>query len=269
MTAPVSRTLSRTVSRTAPTVLIALHADSTDAALLQSVLAGQGFRVRLLRVHAGERAPDPSAVADLAGLVVLGGAMGAYEADRYLFLNESMRLLDAAIDRAVPTIAICLGSQLLARMAGGSAYPGEAGLEWGFVPIRITAAGRADPVLGEAGGEYFSFHSDSFELPAGVDVLADSPSYPQAFRIGSALGLQFHPELSVRGMDRLIDLVDGCAPAEEIGFARAEAKVRRQTTRQSLESLLTRWSAPRAQLSLTTHPHPKSGGQNGINKLRR
>ena len=141
--------MSAAVSGTTPTVLVVLHADSTDIALVQEVLVARGMQVRVLRAHAGERGPDSSGVRELAGLIVLGGAMGAYQADRYLFLNESMRLLDAAVECAVPTIAICLGSQLLATVAGGTAYPGEAGLEWGFVPIKITGAGRADPVLGD------------------------------------------------------------------------------------------------------------------------
>ncbi len=265
--------MSAAVSGTTPTVLVVLHADSTDIALVQEVLVARGMQVRVLRAHAGERGPDSSGVRELAGLIVLGGAMGAYQADRYLFLNESMRLLDAAVECAVPTIAICLGSQLLATVAGGTAYPGEAGLEWGFVPIKITGAGRADPVLGDpllvGGGEYFSFHSDSFDLPAGMDVLAESPSYPQAFRVGSALGLQFHPELSVRGMDRLIDLVEGDAAADEIAFARAEAKARREPTRRRFGSMIARWTAPRSQLSPTTNPHPNPGGQDGSNQFRR
>jgi GMP synthase (glutamine-hydrolysing) len=261
------------MSATARTVLVALHADSTDTALLQSILARRGMRVHYLRVHAGERGPDPAGVAGLAGLVVLGGAMGAYQAEEYLFLNESMRLLDSAIDRAVPAIAICLGSQLLARVAGGTALPGDAGLEWGFVSIKITSAGRADPVLGDpllaGGGEYFSFHSDTFELPAGTDVLAESPSYPQAFRVGSTLGLQFHPELSVRGMGRLIDLVDGDAPPDEIRSARAEAKIRLEDNRRRFDSMIARWTAPTLQRSLTTHPHRNPGGQDGNTRFRR
>ncbi|MCW2631497.1 MAG: glutamine amidotransferase [Pseudonocardia sp.] len=235
------------------TVLLVLHADSTDTAMLEAVLAEQGNRVRFLRLYAGEQAPDAGVLAELAGLVVLGGAMGAYEAHRYPFLNTSMRLLDAAVAAALPTMAICLGAQLLARVAGGRAFPGNAGLEWGFVPIKLTAAGQGDPVLDGAGAEHFSFHSDSFDLPPGVEVLAESVSYPQAFRVGSALGLQFHPELSVHGMHQLLALAAGTAPDAEIDAARVQATARAAATRRGLAALLTRW----AMRPTPVHdPHP-------------
>lgn len=219
--------------------MVATHTDGTDTALLREVLAAQDAVPRFVRLPAGEPIPD---LADLAGVVVLGGPMGAYQADRFPFLNDTMRLLDRAIEQDVPTLAVCLGAQLLALVAGGTAYPGGAGLEWGFVPIRLTDAGQGDPVLTGIEGEHFSFHSDSFDLPPGVDLLAESEDYPQAFRVGSALGLQFHPELSVAGMHRLIARVSN-APAEQ-QLARAVATARRSTTHATLAALLARWARP-------------------------
>jgi GMP synthase (glutamine-hydrolysing) len=171
--------------------------------------------------------------------------MGAYEADRYPILRDSVRLLERAIEADVPTLAICLGAQLLALIAGGTVHPGDAGQEWGFVSIAPTDAGCADPLVAEMAGDHFSFHSDSFVLPAGVDLLAESPSYPQAFRLGSALGLQFHPELSVAGMHRLLDLQDSRAPQTSVHRARVEASARRAATRRTLSTLLSRLTEPR------------------------
>jgi GMP synthase (glutamine-hydrolysing) len=223
------------------TVPIVLHHARTDTALLEEVLKEQGLQPRLCRLHAGESCPEPDR---LTGIVVLGGPMGAYEADRHPILHDSMRLLERAIEADVPTLAICLGAQLLALVAGGTAHPGAAGQEWGFVSIALTDAGRADPLVAGLAGEHFSFHSDSFRVPAGVDLLAESPTYPQAFRVGSALGVQFHPELSVAGMHRLLGLLDGRAPDESVRRARAEASARRALTRHTLSTLLTRLAEP-------------------------
>jgi GMP synthase (glutamine-hydrolysing) len=44
---------------------------------------------------------------------------------------------------------------------------------------------------------FFSDHGDTFTLPAGVSALAQSPTFTQAYRTGSALGIQFHPEAGV------------------------------------------------------------------------
>jgi GMP synthase (glutamine-hydrolysing) len=218
-------------------VLIALHHAANDTTLLEGLLAERGLVPRIVRFHAGETDVDPT---DAAGLVVLGGSMGAYETARYPFLDDTMRLLDRAIERDVPTLAICLGAQLLARVAGGRAFPGDTGPEWGYVPVTMTEAGQADPVLTGLDGEYFSFHSDSFALPTGVDLLAKSPTYPQAFRVGSALGLQFHPELSLAGIEHLLSLVGTDGSAAAIRRTRAAAVARQATTRSALADLLTR-----------------------------
>jgi len=48
------------------------------------------------------------------------------------------------------------------------------------------------------------WHGDMFEIPAGAARLAATPDCPnQAFAVGtSQLALQFHPEVTVRGMER-------------------------------------------------------------------
>jgi GMP synthase (glutamine-hydrolysing) len=104
----------------------------------------------------------------------------------------------------------------------------------------MTEAGQADPVLTGLGGEHFSFHSDSFALPAGVDLLAESPTYPQAFRVGSALGLQFHPELSLAGIEHLLSLVGTDGSAAAIRRTRSAAAARRAAARRTLATVLTR-----------------------------
>jgi GMP synthase (glutamine-hydrolysing) len=113
------------------TVPIVLHHARTDTALLEEVLKEQGLQPRLCRLHAGESCPEPDR---LAGIVVLGGPMGAYEADRHPILHDSMRLLERAIEADVPTLAICLGAQLLALVAGGTAHPGAPGRSGGSCP---------------------------------------------------------------------------------------------------------------------------------------
>jgi GMP synthase-like glutamine amidotransferase len=92
-------------------------------------------------------------------------------------------------------LGICLGCQIIADALGGRAYrvdPQEAGL----IDIRLNDAGLRDPVLAEVTGPFASWHHDSWDLPPGGTLLAVTDLYPQAFRSGSAVGVQFHPEVT-------------------------------------------------------------------------
>ncbi|MEA3510657.1 MAG: glutamine amidotransferase, partial [Actinomycetota bacterium] len=67
-----------------------------------------------------------------------------------------------------------------------------------------------------AGQPVIRYHQDTFDVPPGGVLLATGGGFDQAFRVGSALGLQPHPEVtpelltgwlgSGRGRQRAIDL---------------------------------------------------------------
>jgi len=171
----------------APRVLVVRHDESVPPGRLTRTLDGFGHEVRL---DLGESLPDPS---EWDGIVVLGGPLGAYDVDRFSFLEDEKRFLRAAVDRSIPVLGICLGCQLLADALGGSAYLAPQ-IEAHFAPCEMSAEGAADPVARHLAGPVLSLHQDSWVLPPGATLLASSERYPQAFRMGSALGIQPHPE---------------------------------------------------------------------------
>jgi GMP synthase (glutamine-hydrolysing) len=74
--------------------------------------------------------------------------------------------------------------------------------EVGLGTVALTDAGLADPVLGAGASPgaatvpVLHWHGDTFDLPAGAQLLASSQAYAhQAFRVGRAYGLQFHVEM--------------------------------------------------------------------------
>lgn len=145
---------------------------------------------------------DPKIQTDLskaAGLVVLGGSMGVYEQDQYPFLKKEIELLKEALRQEIPTLGICLGSQLLAAAGGARVYRGPR-KEIGWFPIRLKAEAREDRLLKHLPREtmVFHWHGDTFELPRDAQLLAGSERYlNQAFRLGEkAWGLQFHLEIT-------------------------------------------------------------------------
>jgi len=142
--------------------------------------------------------PVPTSLDGADGLVVLGGVMDADETADYPHLLATMDLLRDAAGREAPALGICLGAQLAAAALGGRAYPGPAGEELGWTKVELTEAGRADPVTGALTepAELFEWHHDTFDPPPGAVLLASGAVYPsQAFRLGSVVAVQFHPEV--------------------------------------------------------------------------
>jgi GMP synthase-like glutamine amidotransferase len=134
------------------------------------------------------------------GLVVLGGPQSALDTpEQSPELVPVRELLRQALAADFPTLAICLGAQLLAQVGGGSVRTGIDGPEVGATLVAKRDAADKDPVFGPLplSPDVLQFHHDEIaELPAGATLLASNPFYAnQAFRVGRHVyGLQFHIE---------------------------------------------------------------------------
>ena len=134
----------------------------------------------------------------MAGLISLGGSMSANDGDKHPFLAAELNWLREAVRRDVPTLGICLGSQLLAKAFGAGVYKNpQAEIGWYQVELLPAAAEDCLFHVRAANETVFHWHNDTFDLPAGAIHLAQSPACRnQAFRIGPlAYGLQFHAEM--------------------------------------------------------------------------
>jgi GMP synthase (glutamine-hydrolysing) len=140
----------------------------------------------------------PREVADYDAVLTFGGAMHADQEDRHPWLRFEKDFLAAMLDDQMPILAVCLGSQLLAEAAGGTARRASQP-EIGWFEIEVTEEGAADPVIGPLAPGFTGFQWHSYEAvpPKGTTVLARTPVCSQAFRIGeSAWGIQFHAEVT-------------------------------------------------------------------------
>jgi GMP synthase (glutamine-hydrolysing) len=149
------------------------------------------LRVRTVKPLAGQPLPAHD---EVAGAVFMGGPMNVDEVERFPALAAEREWLAAAVERGMPVLGICLGAQLLARALGSEVRPGGTP-ELGFAPVEI--ADPEDPVLGGLAprAEVLHWHGDVFDLPAGARHLASSERTAcQAFRVGNAWGVLFHPE---------------------------------------------------------------------------
>jgi GMP synthase (glutamine-hydrolysing) len=191
-------------------VLVLEHAEGEGAGLVGAALAAGGARLDVLPLWSGARLPDDAAY-DL--VIALGGPMSAWDDAAHPHLPAEAALLAARARADRPTLAICLGAQLLARGLGAEVTRAPQP-ELGLWPITLTAEGRRDRLLGHFGGQLvLQWHYDTFALPAGAVQLATSARCPnQAFRVGARVwGVQFHPECdagmradwAARGQDEL------------------------------------------------------------------
>lgn len=188
-------------------VLVLQHAPWETPGLIAAALDSRGLGWDVATVLDD---PDPALpdVADLAGLVVMGGPMGALDDAAHPGLPAERRLLAAATAAGVPVLGVCLGMQLLAVALGARLLPGH-GQEIGFSPVALTGAGLRDealyPLTVDASPDpvVLHWHDDAVEAPPGATVLARTDLTPvQAFRHGSALGLQFHLEVDTALLGR-------------------------------------------------------------------
>lgn len=153
-------------------------------------------RHRILHPYLGEALPK---LKEISALIVLGGAMGANDDDKFPFLTEVKNLIRQTVANGIPYLGICLGGQLLAAAMGAKVVSNR-WEELGTLPVELTAEGETDRLFTGISPQFhtFQWHHDSFDIPTDDVLLAASPACPhQAFRVGScAWGLQFHPEVT-------------------------------------------------------------------------
>lgn len=134
-------------------------------------------------------------------LVICGGPIGVYEEEAYPFIKDEKRIIAERLAAGRPTLGICLGGQMMASALGAKVRPGTK--ELGFSELTLTDAGVTSPLKHLQGVPVLHWHGDTFEIPAGADLLASTGiCRNQAFAIGShALALQFHPEGDYPGIE--------------------------------------------------------------------
>src|SRR5262249_54925335 len=144
----------------------------------------------------------PAEVSGIAGLIVMGGSMGVYEADRFPFLTHEMALIREASSASLPVLGICLGSQLIAAALGGRVYPGGQ-KEIGWYPVEVVDSRDALSQVLPPKFPALHWHGDTFELPPSATHLFRSSLYQnQGFRYGRNIyAFQFHFEINASMID--------------------------------------------------------------------
>lgn len=194
-------------------ILVLQHGGDVPPGELTKVLEARGVSHVIVRLDIGGRVP---ALDDgWAGIVSLGGEMGAYDTDEYPYLAAEKVLLAEATEADVPVLGICLGAQLLADATGGAAYRAPR-VEARVIVFDVDDR-EPDSVIDQLDGPQLTFHRDTFDLPPQARLIHRSESYPQAFRIGRSIGVQTHPEITPEIARWWLEAPEGRFMLEEAG----------------------------------------------------
>lgn len=181
------------------------HVPFEDLGSIESVLREKGHQLSATHLYKNEPLPT---VDDLDWLIVMGGPMGIYDETVYPWLKPEKRFIDAVIDSGKIVLGICLGAQLIADVLGAKVYKNRH-REIGWFPINPTPEAD-DTILSTAMPqrlEGFHWHEDTFDIPKGATILAESEACNnQGFIMDNrVVAFQFHLETTFQSARSLID----------------------------------------------------------------
>lgn len=215
-------------------VLVFQHVAHSILGTLNPTLKSRGLNMRYVNF---ERTPEEQpSVQKYNGLIILGGHMGVYEADKYRHIKVEMQLIEEALKKEIPILGICLGAQLLAHVLGAEVKQ-SAQKEIGWCDIQMTPDGLSDPLFSHFAPreKIFQLHGDTFDIPRSATHLAFSEAcLGQAFKYGDkAYGVQFHLEADRPMIHRWLD-----NPKNQEGIFKSHDKFSAETIRLETEKYI-------------------------------
>ena len=128
--------------------------------------------------------------------IFLGGPMSVNDDDIYPWLAEERALIQRALfSHHQKVLGICLGAQLIASAFGAKVFPYVKETGW----HQITREPDVDGIFSQFPERFcvFQLHGETFEIPYKGRLLCSGDTVKnQAFAYKTALGLQFHVELT-------------------------------------------------------------------------
>lgn len=171
-----------------------------------AVLAGSGLRPdELVRVRLEQGPLGAVDLAEWSGIILGGGPFNVSDPEdaksaAQLSAEADLRdLADQVVAADFPFLGACYGIGVLGRLGGGI-VDRTYGEPIGALPVRLSEAGRTDPLFGAMPPEFLAYlgHKEAVaRLPEEAVLLASTDTCPvHAFRIGNnVFATQFHPEL--------------------------------------------------------------------------
>jgi GMP synthase-like glutamine amidotransferase len=186
-------------------VLTIVHQTDAGPGVFANAIRDAGAAVDTwLLPHSPEPPSDPL---NYDAVLTFGGAMHPDQGDEHPWLEDEKQLLAELLEREVPLLGVCLGSQLLADAAGSQARR-TAVPEIGWYDVETTSEAVGDPLMAPLAPRFeaLEWHSYETPVPPGAVPLAQSAGCLQAYRVGEhAWGIQFHAEVTLGDFEAWLD----------------------------------------------------------------
>ena len=223
-------------------ILIFRHIDCEGPGYLAEYLNHHGHDYQLIAIDEGHSVPSNTAGA--AGLIFMGGSMSVN--DDLPWITQEVSLIREAVERNIPVLGLCLGSQLMSKALKATVRPGPC-MEIGWHPVHTVASD--DAWLRDVPEEFVAFHwhGETFDLPEGASLLFSSERYiNQAYALGPHLALQCHVEMTAELVREWAqryaqDLERSCTPEHDADALVENLSERVPAMQRIAELLVARW----------------------------
>ncbi|MBT3627910.1 MAG: glutamine amidotransferase [Rhodospirillaceae bacterium] len=233
-------------------IIFITHSEPADPGPVAEALQALGYDTEICCPFLGDSLPrlEAGRPKGYAASVVFGGAQMVGDAVEMDFLAAELDWVGEQLENGAPFFGICLGAQMMAHALGAKVWEHPDGMrEIGYHEINATAAGRE---LFPESFTAYQWHREGFDLPEGTELLATGGEafYNQAFRYGeNAYGVQFHPEMYPKTMERWITSEAGgpqlsLPGAQMAAEQRALAPVHNPVMRRWLDGFVNAWIGP-------------------------
>ena len=167
------------------------HSPSEPLGYFEQIFSEKKIPFEYVRLWDG----DAVSMGGATHLVFLGGPMSVNDESELPWLKEEKELIRRAVKKRVPVLGLCLGAQLIASAHGATVY--RFVNETGWCPVHTTPDSTGVFASFPDTFHVFQMHGETFHLPVGGQLQCRGDQVPhQGFRLGSALGLQFHLEMT-------------------------------------------------------------------------
>lgn len=168
-----------------------MHTPTEPLGYFERVFSESHVPFEYVRLWKGE----PVSAGKATHLVFLGGPMSVNDEREFPWLVEEKDLIRKSVRRRMPVLGLCLGAQLIASAHKATVY--RFVNETGWCPVHRAPEATGIFSLFPDTFPVFQMHSDTFHLPVHSRLMCRGDTVPhQGFRFGSAIGLQFHLEMT-------------------------------------------------------------------------